>query len=110
MPDERAHGEVVILSVPNSKLVLEVLERIEFMGSVEVFVVLSVTPFDLTIMPGCKRFDEFMANTELSQRSFKQGFFVRALGVQSIGKLEAVIGLYAFDGIRKAFYTMLNEL
>ena len=109
-PAERAHREVIVLSVPNSELFLEVLKRIELVRSIEVFVIFSMAALDLTVVSGRKRLDEFMTNSKLSQRSFKQCFFIGALGVQTIGKLEAVVRLNAFDGIRKALYTMFDEL
>ena len=63
---KRAHGEVIILSVPNRKLHLEVLKREEFVGCIEVFVIFSVAPFDLTVMSGSIRLNEFMADAEFS--------------------------------------------
>ena len=80
------------------------------MRCIEVFVVFPVAAFDLTVVSGRVWLDELMTNPELTQRSFKESFFVGALGVQTIGKLEAVIGLDALDGVSKAFYAMLDEL
>ena len=70
MPVERTHGEIVVFSVPDRELLLEVLKGIEFMGSVKVFVVLTVASLDLTVVSGRIRLDEFMPNAELLQRCF----------------------------------------
>ena len=70
-PVERAHGEVVVLSVPNGELLLEVLKGIKLMRSIEVFVIFPVAALDLAVMPGSVGFNEFVANTEFPQRSFK---------------------------------------
>ena len=65
---------------------------------------------DFTVMPGRVRLNELMSNPELTESSFKESFFVRTLSVQAIGKFRTVVGLDAFNGIREAFHTMLDEL
>ena len=66
MPVQRAHRKVVVLSVPDSKLLLEVLKGIKFMACVEIRVIFAVAAFDLAVMPGGVGLNEFVANPQLS--------------------------------------------
>ena len=54
-PAERTHREVIILSIPDSQLLPEVLERKELVGSVEVFVVFTMAALDFPVMSWCVR-------------------------------------------------------
>ena len=58
-------GEVVVLSLPDGELFLEVREGIELVRSIELLVVLAVTALDLAIVPRRERPDQFMADPEL---------------------------------------------
>ena len=59
-PVERTDGEIVVLSLSSGELGLEVGERIELVGSIEFFVVLSVTALHLAIVPGSIRTNGFV--------------------------------------------------
>lgn len=48
----------------NSKLLLEIKERIEFMRCIEVFVVFAMGTLAFSVVPGCKRFNEFVSDAE----------------------------------------------
>ncbi len=109
-PTEWAHGKIIVDSVPDSKLHLEVVEGKELVEGIEVFVVFAVTALDLTVMPGSERFNAFVMNTKAIERYFKERFLVGALRVEAVCKLGAIVCLDALNSIRKAFHTMLNEL
>ena len=42
------------------------------MGGIEFFIVLAVTAFDLAVMPGCIRPDQFVPNPQTLKLSFKR--------------------------------------
>lgn len=47
----------------NSKLLLEIKERIEFMRCIEVFVIFAMGTLDFSVVPGRKRFNELVPNS-----------------------------------------------
>lgn len=55
---------MIVPSAVNSKLLLEIKERIEFMRCIEVFVVFAMGTLDFSVVPGCKRFNEFVSDAE----------------------------------------------
>ena len=59
-PVERTDGEIVVLSLSSGELGLEVGERIELVGSIEFFVVLSVAALYFAIVPGSIRTNGFV--------------------------------------------------
>ena len=67
-PAEGTHGEVIVFILPDGKLLSEVFERIEPVRGVEIFVVLAVTAFDLSVVSGRKDLDELVLYPQLSQR------------------------------------------
>ena len=80
------------------------------MDSIEVFVVFAMAALHLPVVSGSERFNAFVLNTKPIQRYFKERFLVGTLGIEPIGKLRAVVRLDTLNGIRKAFYAVLNEL
>ena len=66
-PVERPHGEIIILPLPDSELPGEVIEGIESMAGVEVFIVFPMAAFHLAVVPWRKRLDLFVADAELCQ-------------------------------------------
>ncbi len=72
-PGERTDRESVVLTLPDGKLLLEILERKEFMRGVEILVVLAVTALYLAVMSWSIGTDEFVPDLQLLQRFFKQG-------------------------------------
>ena len=66
-PVEGTHGEKIVLSVPDSKLLLEILEGIEAVRSVEILVVLAVAAFNFTVVSGSIGADQLVTNTQLLQ-------------------------------------------
>ena len=63
---------MIVLSAVNSKLVFEIGKGIEFMRSIEIFVIFAVRTLDLAIMPRCKRLNELVPDAELFQLLLKQ--------------------------------------
>ena len=72
VPVKWPHGEVVVLSLPDRKLLGKILKGKERVADIEFFIILSVTTFYLAVMPERKRFDLFMQDSELSQRFFQE--------------------------------------
>ena len=72
VPVKWSHGEVVVLSLPDRKLLGKILKGKERMTDIEFFITLSETAFYLAVVPGRKRFDLFVQDAELSQRFFKE--------------------------------------
>ena len=109
-PAEGTHREIVVFSVPDSKLLLEVAEGKELVIGIKVFIVFAMAALDLAVVPWSEGLNAFVLNAKLIQRHFKERFLICALRVEPIGKLRAIVRLDALNSIRKAFHTMLNEL
>ena len=71
LPAEWSHREVVILSLPDGKLLFEVGKGEKLMAGVEFLVVLPVAAFYLAIMSGCVRSDQLVPDAELVHSSFE---------------------------------------
>ena len=93
----------------NSQLLFEVLERIEFMRSVEVFVVFAVGAFNLAIVSWRKGLNEFVPDTELFQLLLEQ---MRSCLVRNelLGEFCAVVSLDAENLEWSSLDQMLKEL
>ncbi len=53
MPGKWTDREVVALTLPNGKLLLEIPEGKELVGGIEIFIVLAVTALHFTIVSWC---------------------------------------------------------
>ena len=81
------------------------------MGCIEVFVVFSVRPFNLTVVFGSIRLDQLVPDPFLFEVYLKERhIFWLFAAPKLLGKLKAVICLYALDRIRKLLYAMPDEL
>lgn len=100
---------MIICTLPDGQLLLEVLERVKAMRSIELLVVLAVTALNLSVMSWCVRPDQLVPNTQPCQLSFKGGKRVSAPGQQPLCKLRTIIRLYTFNGKRKALYHVLEK-
>ena len=109
-PVERTHREIVVFSVPYGKLVLVVIEGIEFVQGVKILIIFSVASLDLAIMSGSIRFDQFMLDAKLLQRFFKESFPVGTQSSEPVCELRSVVRLNTFNGIRETLYAMPDEL
>lgn len=56
----------------NSKLLFKVIKRIEYMGSIEVFVIFMVRALNLTVVPGCIGLYELVLYAALFKTRLKQ--------------------------------------
>lgn len=61
-PVERTHGEIIVFSIPDSKLFLEVFKGEELVVSIEILVILTVAAFDLAVVPWRVRLNELVAD------------------------------------------------
>ena len=102
-PIKRSHREVVVSAVVDFELQLKVRERVESVCSIEVFIVLSVRPFDLAVMSRCMRFDELVPYATLFETRLKQCGLVSECS-KSVCELGSVICLYALYFERKRVY------
>ena len=62
LPFKWPHRKSIVFSRVKSKLIFKILKGIEFMSSIEIFIVFSVRPFDLTVMPGCKGANQLVSD------------------------------------------------
>ena len=60
---------------------------------IEALLVLSMTAFHLSVVPGRIGADELVANSQLSDRCLKEGFQIALAAGKTIGELKTVIGL-----------------
>ncbi len=110
LPVEWSHRKVVIVSLSDGELFLEVSKTIELVASIEFLVVLSVTAFYLAIMPWRVRPDQLMPNTELFQRFLKQSRFGVLAVCQTVCKLKSIICLDALNRVWELLCHILQKL
>ena len=109
-PVKRTHGEIVVVSVPNGKLVFEVIKGKKLMRSIEVFVVLAMTALDLTIVSGSIGLDELVPDAQLSQSLLKESGNVSFRVIEPVSKLRTIICLNTRNGVGETLHTVLDEL
>lgn len=59
---ERTHREIIVFSIPDSKLFLEGFKGEKLVVSVEILVILTMAAFDLAVVPWCVRLNELVAD------------------------------------------------
>ena len=80
------------------------------MGSVELFVVLTIRAFHLSIMSRCVRSDQVVPDTQFGEPSFKHSLInITFTATNFFCKFCAVIRLYALDLKRKCFYQLIKK-
>ena len=80
------------------------------MSSVEALMVFSVASFHLTVVSGCVRSDEFVADTQLFQTYLKDGRLIRtAMRRKEFCKFLSVVGLNTFYGAWKRLDEMFQK-
>lgn len=62
---------MIVFALPDGKLVLKVLKRVEFVSGKEVLVIFPVTALDFAVVPWRVGLNEFMLNAKLLQCHFK---------------------------------------
>ena len=71
-PIKRAHGEIIVFSAVNSKLLFKVVKRVECVSGIKIFVVFTVAALDLAVMSGCVGLDELVLYATLFEARLKQ--------------------------------------
>ncbi len=85
------------------ELALEVWERIEFMGRIEAFDILTVAALHLTVVPRRVRANELVVDTKVGGGALEKGWEI-AFGVgETVGEFKAVVGLDALDRNASSF-------
>ena len=79
MPVEGTHGEMVVGTFSDSKLLFEIFKGIESVRRIELLVIFAVRALNLAVVPRCTDADQLVANSELSQCLFKKRFSVCAV-------------------------------
>ena len=96
-PAERTHGAGVAKALVGSFLPTKVGEGIETVCVVKALLVLTMTAFHLSVVPGSIGADELVANSQLSGCCLKEGFQVALAAGKAIGEFKTVIGLNTLD-------------
>ena len=107
LPVERPHGEIVVLPLPNSKLLGKVIKGIECVAGIEFFIIFPVAAFHLAVMPWRKWLDLLVADAHLRQCFLKKRQRLFLAVAHFICKLKTIIRLDTFNGIGKLLCHML---
>ena len=109
VPKQRTHREIVVLPLTNSKLVFEILEGVEGVRGIELFIILAVTALHFSVVARCVWLNQFVPNAELFTGLFKERLTRGLVGVEAIRKLRTVVCLNALDQIRKLLKAMSEK-
>ena len=109
-PGQGTHRENVVLTLSNSKLLLKVPERKEFVGSIKLLIILTVTALYLSIVPWRVRTDQLMPDSQFHQGPFKNSQLFCGQGVEPVGKFRAIVCLNALNGIGEFSDTVSDKL
>ena len=96
LPPEHGHRNIVGAAQIALHLSLKIRERIEFQVVVETFLVISVAPLNLSIVPRSPRTNELMLDMVSVAEHIER---MNTLGIEEMGKLRAVIGLNGFRSV-----------
>ena len=113
LPTKRTHRKGVILSAVNSQLLFEIIEGIELMRGIKVFVIFAVRALNLTIVSRSEGTNELVLYTTLFERTLKQCEVVGCRATETLGKLKTVIGLdtlYFNPHLREVLYNVQCKL
>ena len=81
------------------------------MCGIKALIVFTVTSFHFAIVPGCKRFDQFVPDPVLLKMNLKKGGAVRtAVRPKTFGKFLPVVSLDTFDGEGKGSDQVFHKL
>ena len=95
-PVKRPHGQVVGTAIVDSKLLCEIVQRIEGMAGIKAFLILAMAALDFVVMARGIRMNELVPNAQLGSSLFKQCWQITFAAGEAIGKLGAVVCLNAF--------------
>ena len=112
LPAKGTHGKVVVIpAVIAFQLGVEVRKRIKRVCGIKALIVFTVTSFHFAIVPGCKRFDQFVPDPVLLKMNLKKGGAVRtAVRPKTFGKFLPVVSLDTFDGEGKGSDQVFHKL
>lgn len=97
------------MTLPDSELSREIIEREELVRSVKFLVVFAVTALNFTVVPWRIRPDKFVADTELGKCFLKERGTVGFGLVQPVGEFRTVVGLDTRNGIGESFHNMAKK-
>ena len=109
-PAKRTHREIVVFPLPKSKLYLEVLERIELVRGIEIFVVLAVAALNLAVVARGEDPDKLVLDAEIVKGLLKERGPHGFRAVHPVCELGAIVRLDAFNRIREFLYAMADKL
>ena len=81
----------------SSELLTKVDEGEELVNAIESFLIFPMSALDLAIMARCVRTSQFVTDSQEGGSVFKQGQCIALACGETVGKLEAVVCLDAFD-------------
>lgn len=99
---------IIIPSVVSLKLSRKVLKGIEAVGSVKPFIVLSVAPFHLPVVPWRVWPDQLMSDAILLQTHLEKGRLV-SVGSETVSKFRSVICLDALNPAGEGLNKMIHK-
>ena len=71
-PIKRAHGEIIVFSAVNSKLLFKVVKRIKSVSGIKIFIIFAVRALNLAVVSGCVGFYELVLYATLFEARLKQ--------------------------------------
>ena len=110
MPIQGTHGEIVVASEMNGKLLFEVLKGMESVGRIEVFVVLSVRTFHFAVVPRSIGTDELVPYSQLFEARLKERKFSLLVFIKGFDELHAVVRLNALYLEGECLYEHFEKL
>ena len=106
---KRTHGTGVAQALGGSFLPTKVGKGIETVRVVETFLVFSMAAFHLSIVPGSKWPDDFVADPMHFQVSLEESGLFPVRG-KAVGKFRPIVCLDTFNRAGEGFYQMFHKL
>ena len=94
-PFKRPHREVVGAAVVDSKLLCEVIQGKESVRRIEALLILAVAALHFAVVTRCIGANQLVADTQLGGSRLKESGSVLFAGKETVGELNAVVGLNA---------------
>ena len=99
-PVKRTHRKVVVFAKMDGKLSLEIHKRVEFVGSIKIFVIFAVRTFHFSVVSRGEGTNQLMGNLSLFERALKERKITRRGAAKALGEFKSVVGLHTIH--RKA--------
>ena len=94
-PFKRPHREVVGAAVVDGKLLCEVIQGKERVRRIEALLILAVAALHFAVVTRCIGANQLVADTQLGGSRLKESGSVLFAGKETVGELNAVVGLNA---------------